>query len=369
MKIFVAESSKAKECVDVIRRSVSRERVAQSSVVLGKELALDVVNHVGIEPKGAYGAVVKYRDGLFAAYGLKQVFPNLEIVYVKTRRYGRNYENVEVIPLTHQRVGHADCGFIIDPMVARGTTFKGLLDHYVGSSMPTEAMVAVHFIMAKSSVPFIQETLDRYILESYIQTAELHDSVNGHGWLIPGLLRIKDYGDKVFGTWGQDYPLTQEIEYVRSMLSQPEGVMEAIRGITLYLILRLQRGATIPMHRRSLPSLAWITNSLRYAEVKTGLRLIQDWEDNPRSSQFLSRSLGEITHDLAHEDFIEVGGAPFRTYKLTKEGERYTTEVYLPSLAETETYGKMTHMIAEETDFLAEKRPWELYRKIKRMGP
>lgn len=368
MKIFVAESPRAKECVDVIKRSISREKVVQASVVLGRELALEVVENAGIEPREAYSAVVKSRDGRFAAHGFKQVFSNLEIIYVKTRRYGKNYENVEVVPLTRQEVEHANCGFIIDPMVARGTTLRGLLGHYVKSGMPTKTMVAVHFILARSSVPFIQETLDRYILESYIQAAELHDSVDEHGWLIPGLSRIKDYGDKVFGTWGQDYPLPLEIEYLRSTLSHPEGTMEAIRGVILFLLLRLQRGTTIPMRKRSLPSLAWIANSFKYLEINANLQLIQDWRENPRASQFLSETLREIVHDLAYEDFIKVEGAPFRIYKLTKEGEKYTTDVYLPSLAETGTYRKMTHTIAEETDFLAENKPWKLYHKIKRIA-
>jgi len=365
MKIFVADSPKAKECVDVIKRSVSRERVAQASVALGRELALEVVENVGLEPKGTYGAVVKSRDGRFAAHGFKQVFPNLSITYVKTRRYGKNYEQVEVAPLTHPTVAGVDFGFIIDPMVARGTTLKGLLDHYVRSGMPTKSLVAVHFIVARSSVPFIQETLDRYILESYVQAAELHDFVNENGWLVPGLSRIKDYGDKAFGTWGQDYPLPQEIEYVRSMLSRPEGRMEAIRGIALYLLLRLQRGTTVPAGKRSLPSLAWVANALKYLETHSDLPLIQDWEDHPRASRFSSQILREVVEDLAYEDFIKVEEAPFRVYKLTEEGEKYTTEVYLPALAETGAYGKLTHMIAEETDFLAKNKPWELYRKIK----
>lgn len=365
MKIFVADSPKARECVDVIKRSVSRERVAQASVALGRELALEVVENVGLEPKGTYGAVVKSRDGRFAAHGFKQVFSNLNITYVATRRYGKNYERVEVAPLTRQAVGGADFGFIIDPMVARGTTLKGLLNHYVRSGMPTKSLVAVHFIVARSSVPFIQETLDRYILESYVQAAELHDSMNENGWLVPGLSRIKDYGDKAFGTWGRDYPLPQEIEYVRSVLSQPEGRMEAIRGIALYLLLRLQRGTKVPVGKRSLPSLAWVANAFKYLETRSDLTLVQDWEDNPRASRFSSQTLRGVVEDLAYEDFIKVEEGPFRIYKLTEEGEKYTTEVYLPALAETGAYGKMTHMTAEETDFLVKNKPWELYRKVK----
>ncbi|MEM3736552.1 MAG: hypothetical protein QXJ75_00455 [Candidatus Bathyarchaeia archaeon] len=213
-------------------------------------------------------------------------------------------------------------------------------------------LVGLHFLAERASLTMAQSRLDGRPSLDYVQVAELCDdgSVSEPGL---GLSRIKDYGDKAFGTWGSHYSLSEEVQRLKSLVNQPAGIQEALRGLILYLILRRERASKIPTCL-SKPSAAWIYNCLKYLEAERAIRSPEGLVASSHPGTWLNYDrLCEIISDLVFESFIVEERSSSRYFKLTAKGAKYTLEVYLPCLAESPLWRRAIELIVEKTDCIA----------------
>ena len=363
LSVTVCETRESKENIAIIRNSINSAKVVSASIALGEELTRDLVRNVGLNQKDPVTVLVKYRDGVFAAIGLKKVLPESKLTYIETRRCGPSNERVEVHPMTTQGVRLSEPYLVLDPMVARGGTMKELIVFADKLSDQQANVSMINFITSKPGLLTIQRTIDDYVVEAYLETAELHPEVNEKGWIIPGLSFIKDYGDKLFGTWGHDQPISELADGVKSLLWEPAGDIEAARATALFLLLRLKWGSSRPYAFRPKATYTWIAHAFRYSEIFSGKQLIHDWRNTGR--YYYSYDLRQILHNLVAEGFLEEQKLDFRTFALTKDGEMYLRNIYLPAIAES-PYSEVFRTVIDETEFLTGKKTRAIFTAIKK---
>ncbi len=367
IEVRSSESLGAKKQLEVVRRSLSASQTINASRALGRELTLELVGNYSLDPSAKILVCVKQRDGAFAFQGMTEILTRCEPFFVKTRRYGRSNENVEIVPLSTLPKTNSSRCVVVDPMSARGTTASAITD-FLQHNFRVKQLFVLHFITTKLAISTVQLKLDQYLLHGYIQAGEIHDRVDGRGWIWPGLDWIKDYGDKVFGTWGQDMTNEEIRNYVRELVNSETIAYAGLKGVILYLLLRLQAGTlNISKDERPLPTFVWICNMIRYLETIARVTLVSDWQDRNAASYFRSEIIREALGELMYDGFVRRVEDRYRLYNLTEEGSKYSLDIYVPTLAELEPYRTVIRPLADVliAEQLLRKKPWVIYNEVK----
>jgi len=170
-----------------------------------------------------------------------------------------------------------------------------------------------------------------------------------------GLELIPDFGDKIWGTLGEDYSIYNIQSGVRNLLNTEAGRVETVKGTILHLLQIAGREQYAQDRKTSWITPNWISASL-------------DWYCNMEQMPFPQTNDDQVRtllEDLAFRDFLSVEMRPWkggyaRVYSLTPDGVRYASAVYIPILEEL----GITQSIAKHSDFLLHLRPEEIIQNI-----
>ena len=323
--------------VNSIINTIKPSIVAKSSEIIGEYSATDMVEFSDVPKSRIRRIYVKYRDGLSYAIGFKKVIRDVDIRYIHTERSGTANEQVSVKfwdPLEQMSLAsHKDeVVWFADPINARGTTVLGTMDFlrkYVGY----DTILLSHILANKVGINKVQTKITDYSIKGFMNYAFYSSHLDTKtGYLNDGLKFIPDYGDKLFGTLGADYPEIQLQQVIKDLIDTQTqaGREEVIRGIILYLLqLRWNEEYSSKRDLQS-PTRLWINMALFwYVKIKK-LSYIK-LEDLAEKNVF------SVLDNMEKTGFIDsitfpMGNSFIKYYKPTEEGLSQATKVYNPVL-------------------------------------
>ena len=224
-----------------LKKTISPEVAYNAAEVIGEYSAADMLDFASLRKSDIDRIFVKYRDGLPTASGMRRILPGVDVIYIATERYGSHNSKVRISPLDGETIEGRCKNYVTwlaDPINARGTTVIEVL-RYLRKSIPFETALLSHVVANQIGIGAVQTLITDFQADSYMNYAFLSKKINQeNGYLQDALEIIPDFGDKVFGTIGADYPLYQMQKDLKDLLGTKVGEIEKLRGIIVYLLQR-----------------------------------------------------------------------------------------------------------------------------------
>ncbi len=129
--------------------------------------------------------------GEFLVHGFLDVYPNAPLAFVAARRIER--EGGVTVEFTYSRMPSSWGGItiIVDPMLATGTTVRGVAEHVL--SMGSRKVVVASVISAPEGIKRVSQGLEDKMV---IYTLAVDRGLNDRFFIVPGL---GDAGDRSLG--------------------------------------------------------------------------------------------------------------------------------------------------------------------------
>lgn len=351
----VLQSEEAKNAWKTIRDTISPEEAQQASEKIGRLASEDMLDFSTIDKSEVDALFVKYRDGVYMVNGMKEIFPSAEAVYLITERYGSRNQNVSVEPFNGYDFGeyNRETAWFVDPVVARGTTVNESI-RFLRKRVPSERLLLSNIVANIKGIKNIQTKITSFDKDGYMNYAYQSTKLNEKtGFLEDGLRWIPDYGDKVEGTWGEDFPLKESQNRFRNIWYTDEvGKIERTRATLLYVLQAREAHKTDRKLKWSTTN--WIRMALIWLKVYRNL-------DIETSEKAVARLLKELQESGFITPEKRVWKDRFAyTYSITDEGAEYSTSILVPVMAEE----GWTHQIEKDLDHLCHLTPHKLKLQV-----
>lgn len=314
-----------------LQRTVSKEVAYKATEVIAEYSAEDMLDFAGLNKSNVDRIFIKHRDGLPMASGMRKILPKADVIYLNTKRKGDYNNNVEITPLDEETILEIEndensLTWFADPINARGTTTMNVL-RYLREFIPFNVLLLSHVAANKIGIGNVQTQITNFNVDSYMNYAFLSKKINPtNGFLEDGLELIPDFGDKVFGTIGDDYPIFQMQDDLRRLLGTKVGDIEIIKGIIIFLLQRRESDYY------SDKKVKWATRAWIKWSIKWYLKL-----RDIRIDVNIEQHFNFIMDDLVERGFINYKKYSFkdsytRHYYVTDDGVNLSAKTYLPIL-------------------------------------
>jgi len=253
------------------------------------------------------------------------------------------------------KYGETSITWFADPINARGTTTIEVL-RYLHEFTPFEVALLSHVVANRIGIGTVQTQITDFNIDSYMNYAFLSKKINpSTGFLEDALEVIPDFGDKVFGTIGADYPVYQMQEDVRCLVGTKVGDIEVLKGIIIYM---LQRHGNDEYNADR--GVKWATRSWIKATIVWYVKLRDMGIDVDIKQHF-----DVIMNDLEESGFIDYKKYPYknsyaRGYYITEDGVKVSSAAYLPILSEL----GIPKIISKDFDYLVHIPAHEIRKQV-----
>jgi uracil phosphoribosyltransferase len=298
---------------------------------------------------------VKLRDGMPMAAGMKKVIPKADVRYIISKEKQGTSTRVP-ITFWDEYDGYSNpLVWYADPINATGHTAIESL-RFVRDHFKFDTALLSHIAANTLGIRNVQTSLGDFQSQgfmNYVHLSKLLDPKTGY--MRDGLELIPDFGDKVWGTLGEDYSVHDIQDQVRSLSNTEAGQVELVKGTILHLVQVAGRE-----EYASDRTASWITPNW--------ISACMNWYCSMERMPFRSLTADQVQaliDDLFYRDFIRVERRPWkdsyaRVYSLATDGISYASAVYIPILEE---FG-ITRIIQKHYDFLIHLRPEEIIQNI-----
>lgn len=340
-----------------LKRTISKERAFQATVSIGELAAEDMLDFSGRSPNEIERVYVKLRDGMPMAAGIRKCLPNVDVCYIVSQiKQAQGFEmRYPQIYFWDGYDGYSSSTiWFADPVNATGVTASESLG-FLRQHFRFDTALISHIVANTKGIIRMQTTLDDFKVNGFMNYAYLSTKLNRLGYLADGLELIPDFGDKIWGTLGEDYS-TYDIQKDLSMLLGTKlGDVEIIKGTILHIIQVANSDKYRSDRRASWVTRNWISAVLTwYCEVG---ELSFDRIERDQTSTLLD--------NLYQRDFLEIEKRPWKSgyadvFSLTDDGVKYVSQVYLPILHDI----GIPQKIQEHMNFLIYLRPKDIENTI-----
>ena len=343
-----------------LKKTISKDVAYKAAEVIGEYTATDMLDFASLNKFDINRIYVKYRDGLPMASGMKKMLPNADVIYINTERTGNNNDKAEISPLDSETIGELKYGetgitWFADPINARGTTTIEVL-RYLHEFTPFEVALLSHVVANRIGIGTVQTQITDFNIDSYMNYAFLSKKINpSTGFLEDALEVIPDFGDKVFGTVGADYPVCQIQDDLRCLVGTKVGGIEILKGIIIYMLQRRESDEYNADRRVKWATRQWIKETVVWYIKLRDLRIDIDIEQH---FEF-------IMDDLESRGFIKYDKYVFkdsyaRHYSVTEDGVNMSSAAYLPILSEL----GIPKIISKDFDHLVHIPAHEIHKQV-----
>ena len=337
-----------------LKKTISREVAYRAAEVIGEYSATDMLDFASLRKSDVDTIFVKDRDGLPMASGMRKILPGVDVIYIITERYGPHNSEVRISPLDGDTIENHyknNITWFADPINARGTTAIEVL-RYLRNSIPFETALLSHIVANQVGIGAVQTLITDFRTDSFMNYAFLSKKINQeNGYLQDALEVIPDFGDKVFGTIGADYPLHQMQEDLRNLLGTQAGEIEMLKGIVVFLLQRHGSGKYGVDKKVTWSTKRWIKETILWYVV------LRDIQINPNVVQHFDFIMDDLEGRgfICHKQWAYKSGYA-HVYSVTNDGINISSAAYLPILDEL----GICRIILKDFDFLVHLRPLEI---------
>lgn len=347
-----------------LKKTISKEIAYKAAEAIGEYSAIDMLDFAGLNKSNVDQIFVKSRDGLPMASGMKQILPKTDVIYLYTKRKGVQNDDILISPLDARTVheisnNENSITWFADPINARGTTTIEVL-RYLRNLIPFNVALLSHIAANQIGIGKVQTQITDFNIDSYMNYAFLSKKINqSNGFLEDALEIIPDFGDKVFGTIGDDYPVYQMQDDLRRLLGTKAGDTEILKGIIIYLLQKREIDYYYSDKKVKWATRAWIKWSIEwYLKLR-----------NIRIDVSIEQHFNFIMDDLVERGFINYRMCPFnysytRHYYVTDDGINISSKTYLPILDEL----GIPEIISKDFDYLMHISADNIQKEIKYGG-
>lgn len=332
-----------------LKKTISKEIAYKAAEAIGEHSAIDMLDFSSLNKSDIDTIYVKDRDGVPMAAGIKKVLPNADIIFVHTERTGSAKNKVNITPLDSKNIKiQNNVRWFADPINARGTTSIEML-RYFYDIMPFDLALLSHIVANVNGINNIQTLITDFNMSSFMNYVFLSKKLNiNNGFLEDALEIIPDFGDKVFGTIGQDYSDSQILENLKVLLGTHAGEVEILRGSILLLLY----GKSIYKYDKNV---GWATGKWIKESILWYIR-------NKRLNIDINLDIGfyKILTELQKTGFINCekhiwthASSRYKAndYYLTEEGIVMIQKVYTPFLEHVGVY----RIILRDLDYVVHR--------------
>lgn len=339
-----------------LKKTVSKEKAFQATEALGALVATDMLEFSGHSAGEIDRIYVKLRDGMPMAAGMRRVIPRADIRYIISKE---KQGDSTKLPITFWdgHDGYAnDLLWYADPINATGhTTIETL--RFVREHFKFDTVLVSHLAANLTGIENVQTSLTDFRSNGYLNYVHLSRMLDPRtGYMKDGLELIPDFGDKIWGTLGEDYSIYEIQGGVRSLLNTQAGNVEAVKGTILHLVQIAGREQYANDRTVAWITPHWLSAALDWYCDMEGMPFPHVNEDQTRT----------LLDDLTFRDFLSVEMRPWKdccasVYSLTPDGVSYASAVYIPILEEL----GITARIGKHFDFLIHLRPDEMIQNLR----
>lgn len=320
-----------------LKKTILRDVAYNAAEVIGEFSAVDMLDFSDLAKSDIDTIYVKDRDGLPMASGIRRILPDVDVIPIHTKRTGLRNEIVEVTSLEPKKIKYNEDGikWFIDPMNARGTTSIEVL-RYLYNAVPFETALISHIAAHNLGIRRVQAQITDFNMHGFMNYAFLSKELDeSTGFLKDALEVIPDFGDKVFGTIGEDYKESQYIDDLKRMLGTNFGEIEKLKG----MILLLLSGKNIFKMDKNVGWAAgkWIRNSVTWYMKNRRIKINLNIDSSFDSILKELEERGFIKHDEHPWEFKKSKYKAY-DYYLTEEGTNITYKIYIPFLEHVGVY-------------------------------
>ena len=340
-----------------LKKTISPDIAYKAAEVIGCYAAEDMLEFAALNKSDVDRVYVKFRDGPPMAAGIKKALPHVDIRYIISREKQQGLADPVQISFWDPWDGYSnDIAWFADPMNATGNTaFKSM--RFLYEHFRFDTILFSHIAANKVGIGKIQTEITDFKMDSYMNYAFLSTKLDPKtNYMRDGLELTRDFGDKLYGTLGEDYPLRQIHDDIKKLLGTGVGDVEVIlKGALLYL-LQLIKGSECRGDRRvPWATEKWITCALMWYKVIRSLPFKLD-----REEQIIL-----LLNDLVDRGFLKTEDRPWNKglatiYSLTEKGLQFTSSIYLPILNEQRIAGRLQ----KDFEFLASLRWKQIYNRL-----
>ncbi|MDD2665585.1 MAG: uracil phosphoribosyltransferase [Methanocellales archaeon] len=347
-----------------IQKTISKDVAYKAAEVLGEYTATDMLDFATLSKPDISRIYVKYRDGLPMASGMKKMLPNADVIYVTSERTGNNNNNVEISLLDTESIegtnfDESSIMWLADPINARGNTAIKTM-RYLRNYFPFDLVLFSHIVANTIGVKTVQTQVTDFNIDGYMNYTFLSKKINqATGFLKDALEVIPDFGDKVFGTVGADYPVYQMQKDIRRLLKTKAGDIEVLKGVIIYLLQRRENEDYKVDRRVVWATRLWIKEAIIWYKKLRDLQINIDIEQH----------FDFIIDDLVNRGFLGYKKYPYKDtyayhYYVTEEGVNISSASYLPILDEL----KILRIINKDFDYLVHIPANEIRKQVHKYG-
>lgn len=355
------QNQKASESWTNLKKTVSKEVAYKATEVIGEYTTTDMLDFADLNKSDVDRIYVKHRDGLPMASGMKKILSGSDVIYITTERYGHYNDKVEISPLYTETMDDDESAitWFADPINARGTTTIEVL-RYLHTFIPFEIALLSHVVANQVGIGAVQAQITDFNIDGYMNYAFLSKKINQTtGFLEDALEIIPDFGDKVFGTVGADYPVYRMQEDIRGLLGTGAGDIEILKGIIIFLLQKHGSDEYSADRRVWWATKRWIKETVRWYIELRDIRINKEIEEH----------LDYIIDDLNERGFLSYKTHPFKNgyahdYYVTEDGAKVSQAAYLPILAEL----GISRTILKDFDFLVHLNADKIREQLREYG-
>lgn len=340
-----------------LKRTVSKEKAFQATVAIGELAAEDMLGFSGRTASEIERVYVKFRDGMPMAAGIRKCLPNVDVRYIVSQMkqaQGSGMEHPQIFFWDGYDGYSSSTVWFADPINASGITacenMRFLREHF-----RFDTALISHIAANVQGIRRMQTTLDDFRVSGFMNYVYLSTKLNRLGYLADGLELIPDFGDKVWGTLGNDYSTYDIQKDLKMLMGTKLGDVEMIKGTILHIAQVANRDMYRADRRASWITRNWVSEALTwYCEVGELPFKSIEWEQT-----------STLLDDLYRRDFLNIERRPWKSshaevFSLTDDGVNYMSQVYLPIL---DGLG-IPQKIQRHMDFLIHLRPDEIKSTI-----
>jgi uracil phosphoribosyltransferase len=338
-----------------LRNTISKEIAYKATEFIGEYAAADMIEETGIGKQAVDRIYVKYRDGLPMAAGMRKALPNVDVRYIISQEKQQGEDHIPISFWDPWDGYSNEIVWFADPMNATGHTAIESM-RFIYKHFAFDTILLSHVAANRTGIDNIQTKITDFNIDGFMNYAFLSSNLRtGNGYMLDGLELIPDFGDKIYGTLGEDYSTQQIQEDLKNLLGTSVGEVEIVKSAILHLLQLRGREEYMVKRKASWATAKWIKAVLFWYKYLRNIPFNIDSKEQ----------IIQLLSDLTDRGFLKIENRPWkrrfaRIYSLTEEGLRYTSSVYLPILVEK----GIARPIQKDFDFLVYLNQREISKLI-----
>jgi len=341
---------------DSLKKTISKVKAYQATAAIGELVAEDMLDFASKSTDEIDRIYVKFRDGMPMAAGMKRKLPHVDVRYIVSQLKQPNSIEPDIQFWDGYDEYSSETLWFADPVNATGRTAIESL-RFVRKHFNFDTVLISHVVANTVGIKRIQTSLDDFNSNGFMNYAYLSKKLDPKtGYLIDGLEMIPDFGDKVWGTLGDDYSVWDIQKDLNLLVGTQAGNVELVKGTILHLVQIANSSAYRADRGASWVTRNWISAAIRWYCTVGELPF----------EKFGDTEILSLIEDLWQRDFLSVEMRPWKKgyakiYSTTDDGVDYVSRVYLPVMHEKGILQKLQ----KHFDFLIFRRPDEIEENIR----